>query len=137
MKSKIITRIQFLYVSFFISFLSIIGSLYFSEILGLKPCDLCWYQRIFMYPIPLIVLVSILTNDDKVKNYIRGFSLVGLLIAMYQYIIQLSHTKSSFCSIKSDCSTIQVEWFGFITLPLLSFFAFSIIFMFSFLINKE
>ncbi|MEF7665836.1 disulfide bond formation protein B [Bacillus thuringiensis] len=137
MKKISITRNQFLYFTFCISLFSILGSLYFSEVVGLNPCDLCWYQRIFMYPLPLIIIISMLINDYKVKSYIRGFSLIGLLIGVYQYIIQLSHTKSAFCSIKSDCSTIQVEWFGFITLPLLSVFAFFMIFIFSFLVRKN
>ncbi|KAA0806277.1 disulfide bond formation protein B, partial [Bacillus sp. AY2-1] len=49
-----------IYISFFVSFIATIGSLYFSEIKGFIPCELCWYQRIFMYPIPLLILISII-----------------------------------------------------------------------------
>ncbi|MFE6588679.1 disulfide bond formation protein B, partial [Bacillus mobilis] len=60
-----------IYFSFLVSLVATIGSLYFSEVKGYVPCSLCWYQRIFMYPIPLLIFISILINDKNIKYYLR------------------------------------------------------------------
>ncbi|PGQ13350.1 disulfide bond formation protein B, partial [Bacillus thuringiensis] len=75
-----------IYISFFVSFIATIGSLYFSEIKGFIPCELCWYQRIFMYPIPLLILISIINNDNSIKYYLRYFSLIGIFISLYHNV---------------------------------------------------
>ncbi|WP_116480683.1 disulfide bond formation protein B, partial [Bacillus wiedmannii] len=56
-----------IYFSFLVSLVATIGSLYFSEVKGYVPCSLCWYQIIFMYPIPLLIFISILINDKNKK----------------------------------------------------------------------
>ncbi|MEO2222684.1 disulfide bond formation protein B [Priestia megaterium] len=126
---KKLTLGQVLVSSFIISIMSVIISLYYSEVVKLAPCELCWYQRIFMYPLPLLCIMAMISKDNKSINYIRVFSIVGALIALYQYILQVSDTKSSFCGIGANCADIQIQYLGFITIPLLSFFAFIAIFV--------
>ncbi|MGR5969474.1 disulfide bond formation protein B [Bacillus paranthracis] len=128
---------QFSIISLLISTLATLGSLYFSGILKLVPCDLCWYQRILMYPLPLIIIISLIIKDANSKYYLRILSFFGLLISSYQYIIQSLHTKSTFCDITSDCTTIQIEYFGFITLPFMSILSFFINFSMFFLDRKK
>lgn len=128
---------QFSIISLLISISATLGSLYFSEIVQLVPCNLCWYQRILMYPLPLIIIISMIIKDTNAKYYLRILSFLGVLISSYQYIIQSLHKKSTFCDIANDCTNIQVEYFGFITLPLMSISAFLLIFLCSFFIQKE
>ncbi|WP_228552668.1 disulfide bond formation protein B [Paenibacillus polymyxa] len=120
----------------FLSLLAVVGSLYFSIIQGYIPCDLCWYQRIFMFPLPVICIHSLFQNNTKNASVIRTLSFCGVIISSYQYVIQLLGVKSNFCSIQSDCTTIVFSLFNFITLPLLSFISFMLIVILSFLIKK-
>lgn len=115
--------------SLIISLAAIGGSLYYSEIIGLKACSLCWYQRIFMYPLPIIILIGLFTNDKNSLKYLNIFSVCGAIIALYHYIIQITNQHSIACSIGEDCTSIQLEYLGFITLPLMSFVSFSLIFI--------
>ncbi|MBH0347193.1 disulfide bond formation protein B [Bacillus cereus] len=126
-----------IYFSFFVSLVATIGSLYFSEVKGYVPCSLCWYQRIFMYPIPLLIFISILINDKNIKYYLRFFSLIGIIISSYHNFIQFTQQKSSFCGVTSSCLTIYDKWGGFITIPFMSLTAFIIIFVLSFFINDK
>ncbi|HEF1899674.1 disulfide oxidoreductase [Bacillus thuringiensis] len=126
-----------IYISFFVSFIATIGSLYFSEIKGFIPCELCWYQRIFMYPIPLLILISIINNDNSIKYYLRYFSLIGIFISLYHNVIQINQTHSLFCGITSNCLTVYEKYFGFVTIPLMSLIAFCLIFILSFFIKIE
>ncbi|AAY60190.1 disulfide bond formation protein B (plasmid) [Bacillus cereus] len=126
-----------IYFSFFVSLVATIGSLYFSEVKGYVPCSLCWYQRIFMYPIPFLIFISILINDKNIKYYLRYFSLIGIIISSYHNFIQFTQQKSSFCGVTSSCLTIYDKWGGFITIPLMSLTAFIIIFASSFFINEK
>jgi len=118
----------------FISSISIVGSLFFSEYLQLPPCNLCWYQRIFIYPIPFITIVAYRIKDYSFRLYTGILSLVGLIFSGYHVYVQSNQEKSIFCSISiEDCSTIELEIFGFITIPMLSFLAFLGIFIVSIL----
>lgn len=111
------------------------GSLYFSEVWGLAPCKLCWLQRIFMYPLVLLVPVALRRKDKKAHEYILPLTLVGTMIALYHTIIYYmanysygtNETILFACTGGVSCTNIQVEWFGFITIPLLSLMAFLII----------
>ena len=118
---------------FSISTCAVFGSLFFSEYLELAPCNLCWYQRIFIYPIPLLAMVAYKLKDKLFKYYSGLLSFIGVLFATYHIYIQSSAKKSMFCSISDeDCSTIQFELFGFITIPMLSLITFLLIFIISF-----
>lgn len=115
-----------------ISGIAVLGSLFFSEYLKLPPCNLCWYQRIFIYPIPLISIVAYKINDRLFSFYTGILSFIGLFFAGYHTYIQANQQNSMFCSISSeDCTTIHFELFGFVTIPLLSFVTFLSIFILS------
>ncbi len=119
---------SFLYISWITSLVAFFGSLYFSEILKLAPCFLCWYQRIFMYPLLLILPVGILLKDKNISLYVLPLSILGLITAFYHNSIYYGFVKEiTACAFGVPCVTRQIEWFGFITIPLLSFFSFAII----------
>ncbi|GAB3062323.1 disulfide oxidoreductase [Salinicoccus sesuvii] len=129
----------FMQLIFFISLIATLGSLYFSEIRQYVPCEFCWYQRILMYPLVIISLVSIIRGDMGAKYYIRILSGIGLLLAVYHYGLQkLSFLGDNLAACTGVSCTVQyINWFGFITIPFLSFIAFTLIFILSFMIKRK
>ncbi|KAA6452734.1 disulfide bond formation protein B [Bacillus swezeyi] len=103
----------------------------------LKPCSLCWYQRVFLYPILIICVVSFLKKTQNIIDYVKWFYGIGFLLSLYQYILQMTSTKSLFCKLDEDCSGIDFIYFGFITIPFLSLLAFLLMFSLSFLVKIE
>jgi len=104
-----------------------LGSLFFSEVMELPPCSLCWYQRIFMFPLPLIVLMGLFPFDVKVVRYALPLALVGAAVALYHSLLQLGIIPASAapCSQGVSCSTASLDLFGFLSIPMLSLLAFS------------
>lgn len=102
-------------------------SLIFSE---LPPCDLCWYQRMAMYPLVLILGIGMYRKDPYVSTYAFPFACIGLLIAVYQIIIQAFPTSEmKICSVGVSCTEDYLNLFGFISIPMLSFVGFLAIIM--------
>ena len=128
-----------LFAAWATSFLATMGSLYFSEIREYAPCELCWYQRIFMYPIVILLAAAIIKKDAKAAFYSATLSGIGGLISIYHYGAQkidfMSETSPS-CGLV-PCTGEYINWLGFITIPLLAFTAFVIIFVFSLSILKQ
>ncbi len=102
------------------------GSLFFSEVMELPPCVLCWYQRIAMYPLVVIIAAGIVLGDAKWKWYALPLSLVGFGIAVYHNLLYYHIIPESLapCMEGISCTSRQIEWLGFITIPLLSLTAF-------------
>lgn len=117
------------YVAFGQALLATLGSLYFSEIAGFPPCSLCWYQRICMYPIVILMAVGILRKDKNVVFYVLPLSLIGLGIALYHNLLyyKILPESAAPCVMGISCTTKYIEWFGFVTIPFLSLVAFAII----------
>lgn len=103
------------------------GSLYFSEVAGYIPCELCWYQRICVYPLSATLLIAALRRDRSVWRYAAVPAAVGAVIAAYQSQLQAFPEQSSFCSTTVPCTTRYVWEFGFVSLPLMSLFGFMFI----------
>ncbi len=112
--------------SLVIALTSTLGSLYFSEILKLPPCLLCWYQRIFMYPLVVIFAVGIWKKDKNITYFALPLSIIGLIIAAYHNLLYYKIIPESLapCTLGISCTTKQIEWIGFITIPFLSLLAF-------------
>ncbi len=102
------------------------GSLFFSEVMELPPCVLCWYQRIAMYPLVVIIAAGIVLGDAKWKWYALPLSLVGLGFAVYHNLLYYHIIPESLapCMEGISCTSRQIEWLGFITIPLMSLTAF-------------
>lgn len=103
-----------------------LGSLYFSEVLGYVPCTLCWYQRILMYPLSIIIAVGLVRMDTQLAYYILPFSLFGQAISTYHYLLQKTTIfgAPTACSSSVPCTTAWINWMGFITIPFLAMSAF-------------
>lgn len=109
-----------------VAFVATAGSLYASEVAGWDPCILCWYQRIFMYPLAVILLVAALNKDCKVWKYALPLATIGASIALYHNLLRWGVISATCPATGPSC--LQGEgWFGFITLPLLSLVAFLLI----------
>ena len=108
---------------------STLGSLFFSEIMKLPPCVLCWYQRILMYPLLVTVLVGMLRKDSNFIYYSWPLAALGLATAVYQNLLYYHILPESIspCSEGVSCTARQIEWLGFITIPLLALVTFAII----------
>jgi disulfide bond formation protein DsbB len=106
-----------------------IGSLYFSEVLHYIPCTLCWYQRIFMYPLAIILGVAFYRNDKGITKYTLSLSIIGMIISGYHSALQKIPYLQQFemCTTGVPCSKDYINWLGFITIPILAFIAFTII----------
>jgi len=81
--NKIEKKVWVLYFAWLVSVLATLGSLYFSEIKGFIPCDLCWFQRIFMYPLVVILGIGTFQSDISVKKFVLPLSIVGGLISLF------------------------------------------------------
>lgn len=105
------------------------GSLFFSEVLQLPPCVLCWYQRILMYPLVFILAVGILRKDRGVVWYALPLAIVGWAIALYHTLLQwnIIPEAAAPCLQGISCTTVQINLLGFITIPFMAFVAFSVI----------
>jgi disulfide bond formation protein DsbB len=105
------------------------GSLFFSEVMELPPCVLCWYQRIAMYPLVLIVGTGIILRDARWKLYAAPLALAGLAVSVYHNLLYYGVIPESITPCKQgiSCTTAQIEWFGFITIPLMALAAFVVI----------
>ncbi len=106
-----------------------LGSLIFSEILKFPPCVLCWYQRICMYPLIVILTVGIWKKDKNIYLYVLPLTLVGLMISIYHNLLYYKILPESAvpCVLGISCTTKYIEWAGFITIPFLSMAAFATI----------
>lgn len=118
-----------LFAAWLASLMATMGSLFFSEVMLLPPCVLCWYQRICMYPIAIITTVGLATQDRRVARYVWPFALTGLGVAVYHNLLYYHLIPDSItpCTTGVSCTERQIEWLGFITIPLLSLTAFCII----------
>lgn len=100
---------------------SMVGSLYFSEVLGYPPCTLCWYQRIAMYPLAPILGIAAVRRDPSVRPYAWVLAGSGAVIAIYHYAMQwIPDLESTGCAIDNPCSAVFVREFGFVSIPLMA-----------------
>lgn len=127
-----------LYFAWIVAIFAMGGSLYFSEVLGLVPCVLCWYQRILMYPLVILLGVATYRQEKQIIYYVLPMSVIGVLISLYHILIQNfpSLASEATCQAGVPCTVDNLHLFGFITIPILSFTAFVLI-TFSLFLTKE
>jgi disulfide bond formation protein DsbB len=129
----------YLYFAWIVAMIAVLGSLYFSEIQKFIPCELCWYQRIFMYPLAFLLGIATFRNDLQIKRYVLPLSIIGGFISLMHYLEQ---KVPGFAGIKPcvsgvPCNTTYINWFGFITIPFLALFAFIFITILMLLITDK
>jgi disulfide bond formation protein DsbB len=107
-----------------------VGSLYFSEVMRFVPCNMCWYQRIMMYPLVAVFTVSLLKRDDMARRYGRPLAVFGLAISIFHNLVYynvIAESQVGICLASVPCTTRWFEWLGFISIPQMSLVAFIVI----------
>ncbi|MDP3955978.1 MAG: disulfide bond formation protein B [bacterium] len=120
---------------FIISFIAMVGSLYYSNVAGYTPCVMCWYQRIAMYPMAVLGAVALYVKKSHLFLYTLPLSLIGMFLSGYHYLLQVGVIESLSCSTVGysiSCSENFVLRYGYITIPMMAFSAFTLIALVSF-----
>ena len=119
-----------LWIAWGIALVATLGSLYFSEVADFIPCRLCWFQRIAMYPLAVVLLVAAWRRDLRGAFwYGIWFPLAGAGVSIYHIYIE-HHPSAESASCKAGgapCSTKWIEEFGYVTIPTLALTAFALI----------
>jgi len=117
------------FTAWLVAAVSVAGALFFSEVMALPPCVLCWYQRIFMFPLAILLPLGLFPLDARVVRYTLPLALAGTAVAVYHMLLVLRVIPESAapCSRGVPCGEVQIEWLGFVTIPLLSAIAFGAI----------
>ncbi|MFA6608564.1 MAG: disulfide bond formation protein B [Candidatus Paceibacterota bacterium] len=121
-------------IGFFISLGGAFFTLTYSDYLGVLPCGLCWFQRVFLYSQIFLYGLAWYKNDRKIFIYTLTLSLVGLIIAIYHHYLQMGYSELLPCPVVAstiDCAKPTLFEFGFVTLPLMA----AILFVFSAIIS--
>lgn len=117
-----VTQRMLLFAVWLTALAGTVGSLFFSEVMGYPPCVLCWYQRIALYPLVVVIAVGLSTGDRRVGLYSLPFAIGGLLIAVYHNLLYFGIIPESItpCTEGTPCNARQLELFGFLTIPLMA-----------------
>jgi disulfide bond formation protein DsbB len=116
-------------LAWIVAMVATLGSLYYSEIANFVPCRLCWYQRICMYPLAVILLVGLLLRDRRVLWYAAPFVIVGAPISLYHWLVERVgfFAESSSCSAEAPCTVPWFQELGYVTLAFMALSAFLLI----------
>ncbi len=118
-----------LWAAWAVALVATLGSLFFSEVSDFVPCRLCWFQRIAMYPLAVILLVAALRRDfGSGPLYALAFPIVGAAISIWHIYIEINpDAEPSSCRIAAPCSTKWIDELGYVTIPVLALTAFAAI----------
>jgi len=105
------------------------GSFYLSEVAHFPPCTLCWYQRIAMYPLAVILLIAAIRRDHGIRIYAAALATIGAAISVYHRVVQAypDLQAGSSCDPSAPCTAAYIEQLGFITIPYMALSAFLLI----------
>jgi disulfide bond formation protein DsbB len=116
-------------LTFVVALVATLGSLYLSEVADFPPCRLCWYQRIAMYPLPVILGLAWWRRDDGVRWYAIPLAVIGGCISIYHVLVEQfpSIESGGICEADNPCTIRWVERFGFVTIPRMALAGFALI----------
>ena len=116
-----------LFLAWLVATLATAGALFLGEVMGKTPCVLCWYQRIAMFPLVAILGVGLLASENHSVRYALPLALAGWAVALYHCLIFWGVVSEGLtpCSTGVSCGDADVQVFGTVPIPLLSFVAFS------------
>lgn len=113
--------------AFGVAALATVGSLVFSEVIGYEPCSLCWYQRIAMYPMAVILGVDLTGGGGRTRRYVLPLAVAGFAISVYHYLVQVfPAADAGVCAAGVSCSARYVNEFGFVSIPFMAGAAFAL-----------
>ena len=116
-----------LWAAFVVAAIATGGSLFFSEVAHFVPCELCWYQRICMYPLSLLTLFSAAHADYRFARYLLPFPVIGAGVSIYHLLVEnsvVSQSTACLVSAPGGCATKWINEFGYMTIPTLALTAF-------------
>jgi disulfide bond formation protein DsbB len=117
---------------------SMIGSLYFSESVGYRPCVLCWYQRIAMYSLAIVLVIAAIRKDRGIAPYAMALAGVGVVISGYHWLLeQWPSIDTGSCSADAPCSVPYFQVFGFVSLAFMAFCAFVTVLVFVGVVSRQ
>lgn len=128
-------------ISFALVTIATLGSLYLSEVALFNPCKYCWFQRIFMYPLVVLILVALIKKDlKKIYDYILSLSVIGLLIAAYHYFLQFGPLPPKPCAVvgyySESCSEKLFVQFGYVTIPMMALSVFLVVTLSMYIVRR-
>jgi disulfide bond formation protein DsbB len=111
-----------------VALVSTLGSLYYSEVANFPPCRLCWFQRIGMYPLALILPIAAWRADRGVRWYALPLAAAGGIVSAYHVVVErFPSLEAGSCDLANPCSTIWVERLGYLTIPSMALSGFALI----------
>jgi disulfide bond formation protein DsbB len=116
-----------LWAAFVVAAIATGGSLFFSEIANFVPCELCWFQRICMYPLSIVALLAALAGDHRVARYLLPLPIVGAGVSIYHILVEegvVAQARACLASAPGGCATKWINEFGYMTIPVLTLSAF-------------
>ncbi|GGJ30232.1 disulfide oxidoreductase [Deinococcus roseus] len=116
-----------------------LGSLYFSEVKHFIPCTLCWYQRVLMYPLAFLLPAGLLGKNPRVQTLALPLSILGMVVATYHVMEEKipGFSPIKVCAPDNPCTTPWINYYGWITIPVLSLTAFTIIMVCVVIANRQ
>ena len=112
-----------LWAAFVVAAIATGGSLFFSQVAGFPPCELCWFQRICMYPLSILLLLMAWSGDNRAARYLFPLPIVGACVSIYHLLIENKVIKEPTACLASAPGGCGVKWineFGYITIPTLA-----------------
>ncbi len=110
-----------IWLAWIVALVATVGSLIYSEVIHFVPCRLCWFQRIAMYPLAVILLVGAIRREVVVKYYALPLAFIGLAISIYHNVVQFYPSlEGGSCDPVNPCSARSIEMFGFMDLPFMA-----------------
>lgn len=127
------------FLSWLLALTSTAGSLFFSEVMMFPPCVLCWYQRMAMYPLVIIFFVGSFQGLRVTTYFSLPFVGIGWLVSIFHNLLHwgVIPESASPCIKGVSCSTVFLNWFGFVTIPLLALTSFSLLGILQWFLYKE
>lgn len=120
-----------LWIPALVTTVSMLGSLYFSESVGYRPCVLCWYQRIAMYSLAIVLIIAAVRRDRGIRPYALVLAGIGTVISGYHWLLERwPSIDTGSCSADAPCSVPYFEVFGFVSLAFMAFCAFITVIIF-------
>ena len=119
-----------LWAAFVVSSIATGGSLFLSDIAHFVPCELCWYQRICMYPLSLLTLFAAVHNDYRLPRYLIPFTVIGGGVSVYHLLIEnkvVGQSSACLISAPGGCGVKWINEFGYVTIPVLALSAFALL----------
>ena len=117
-----------IWLAWIVALTATFGSLYLSEIAHFDPCKLCWYQRIAMYPLAVVLLIAALRRDRDHWHYAVPVALIGAALSIYHYQLErFPHQTSLSCEAESPCTVVWIWRFHYISIPMMALSGFLLI----------